>query len=64
MTVYLLKDKLLRETPKYIEQQTLHDMFKRIAMEQIEEPADDHSNSSSAIQLLFGGKVMIKIRRN
>lgn len=34
MNVYLLQDKLIRERPKYMKQQTLHDIFKKLARKQ------------------------------
>ncbi|KAG7171893.1 putative Jerky protein-like 65 [Homarus americanus] len=34
MNVFLLQDKLIRERPKYMKQQTLHDILKKIARKQ------------------------------
>ncbi|KAG7163044.1 putative Jerky protein-like 67 [Homarus americanus] len=39
MTVFLLQDKLIRERPKYMKQQTLPDIFKKIARKQEEATA-------------------------
>ncbi|KAG7174714.1 Jerky protein-like 11, partial [Homarus americanus] len=39
MNVFLLQDKLIRERPKYMKQQTLHDIFKKIARKQEEATA-------------------------
>ncbi|KAG7166753.1 Jerky protein-like 12 [Homarus americanus] len=39
MNVFLLQDKLIRERPKYMKQQILHDTFKKIARKQEEATA-------------------------